>query len=130
MIRANHLVEWVRLISAERRAKEWAGGPGAAFWRPLLSLLCYPHRNDTLVFTMLYKPENQLTVTEISSLTPTSIAEIYKESYFLFRVPFFLLNFRKRAYFRVLRPDAFPFSQRRLTANRGMHERFPIFTLL
>ncbi|XP_039757629.1 baculoviral IAP repeat-containing protein 6 isoform X2 [Pararge aegeria] len=36
------VVEWARLVCAERRVKEWLGGAGAVFWRPLLKLLCHP----------------------------------------------------------------------------------------
>ncbi|XP_069360568.1 baculoviral IAP repeat-containing protein 6 isoform X2 [Maniola hyperantus] len=36
------VVEWARLVCAERRVKEWLGGAGAVFWRPLLRLLCHP----------------------------------------------------------------------------------------
>ncbi|CAH0728119.1 unnamed protein product, partial [Brenthis ino] len=36
------VVEWARLVSAERRVKAWLGGAGSGFWRPLLRLLCHP----------------------------------------------------------------------------------------
>lgn len=40
------LVEWVRMVCADHRVKDWAGGAGAGFWRPLLLLLCDPIRPD------------------------------------------------------------------------------------
>ncbi|XP_047537096.1 baculoviral IAP repeat-containing protein 6 [Vanessa atalanta] len=36
------VVEWARLVCSERRVKEWLGGAGSVFWRPLLRLLCHP----------------------------------------------------------------------------------------
>ncbi|XP_063387363.1 baculoviral IAP repeat-containing protein 6 [Cydia fagiglandana] len=40
------LVEWTQLLCAERRLKDWLGGPGAVFWKPLLMLLCYPRPQE------------------------------------------------------------------------------------
>lgn len=39
------MVEWARLVCAERRVKEWLGAAGNVFWRPLLRLLCHPRRH-------------------------------------------------------------------------------------
>ncbi|XP_013170740.1 PREDICTED: baculoviral IAP repeat-containing protein 6 isoform X4 [Papilio xuthus] len=36
------IVEWARLMCVDRRFKDWLGAAGNTFWRPLLSMLCYP----------------------------------------------------------------------------------------
>lgn len=36
------LVEWARAVCWSRRLKDWLGGPGNTFWKPLLTLLCHP----------------------------------------------------------------------------------------
>ncbi|KAJ8724125.1 hypothetical protein PYW07_008105 [Mythimna separata] len=36
------LVEWARAVCWSKRLKDWLGGPGNTFWRPLLTLLCHP----------------------------------------------------------------------------------------
>ncbi|XP_075983137.1 BIR repeat containing ubiquitin-conjugating enzyme isoform X3 [Anticarsia gemmatalis] len=40
-----HLVEFARGVCWSKRLKDWLGGPGATFWRPLLTLLCHPRPN-------------------------------------------------------------------------------------
>ncbi|XP_050551225.1 baculoviral IAP repeat-containing protein 6 isoform X3 [Spodoptera frugiperda] len=38
----HQLVEWARAVCWSKRLKDWLGGPGSIFWKPLLTLLCYP----------------------------------------------------------------------------------------
>lgn len=39
------LVDWCRAVCWSKRLKDWLGGPGSTFWRPLLTLLCHPRPN-------------------------------------------------------------------------------------
>ncbi|CAH4031478.1 baculoviral IAP repeat-containing protein 6 isoform X1 [Pieris brassicae] len=41
------IVEWARLMCAERRFKDWLGAAGSGFWKPLLKLLCHPRQTES-----------------------------------------------------------------------------------
>ncbi|XP_052743953.1 baculoviral IAP repeat-containing protein 6 isoform X2 [Bicyclus anynana] len=64
------IVEWARLVCAERRVKEWLGGDGAAFWRPLLRLLCHPRpQNCTWQESAQYAQLEESTIRLFAELT-------------------------------------------------------------
>ncbi|CAK1550991.1 unnamed protein product [Leptosia nina] len=41
------IIEWARLVCAERRFKDWLGCAGSGFWSPLLKLLCHPRPTES-----------------------------------------------------------------------------------
>ncbi|CAG4984494.1 unnamed protein product [Colias eurytheme] len=64
------IVQWARLMCADRRLKDWLGGAGATFWRPLLALLCQPRSHDSSWREMdLYAQLEENTIRLFSELT-------------------------------------------------------------
>ncbi|XP_041968992.1 baculoviral IAP repeat-containing protein 6 isoform X2 [Aricia agestis] len=70
MKNACELVWWARLVCADRRLKDWLGGPGAIFWRPLLRLLCHPRpAESTWQEGALYSQLEENTIRLFAELT-------------------------------------------------------------
>uniref|UniRef100_A0A2A4K910 UBC core domain-containing protein n=1 Tax=Heliothis virescens TaxID=7102 RepID=A0A2A4K910_HELVI len=65
------LVEWARAVCWSKRLKDWLGGPGNTFWKPLLTLLCHPrpHYSSTWQEDAQYAQLEESTIRLFAELT-------------------------------------------------------------
>ncbi|XP_047034012.1 baculoviral IAP repeat-containing protein 6 isoform X2 [Helicoverpa zea] len=67
----HQLVEWARAVCFSKRLKDWLGGPGNTFWKPLLTLLCHPrpHYSSTWQEDAQYAQLEESTIRLFAELT-------------------------------------------------------------
>ncbi|PZC74551.1 hypothetical protein B5X24_HaOG207685 [Helicoverpa armigera] len=70
----HQLVEWARAVCFSKRLKDWLGGPGNTFWKPLLTLLCHPrpHYSSTWQEDAQYAQLEESTIRLFAELTLTA----------------------------------------------------------